>query len=47
MITVATYGLFDLVFAQGPPKFTINLTGSEEVLQIQTNATDTNTAVKV
>jgi hypothetical protein len=40
-ITVATYGLIDLVFAQGPPKFTINLTGSEEVPPVQTNATGT------
>jgi hypothetical protein len=41
MITVATYGFFDSVFAQGPPKFTINLTGSEEVPPVQTNATGT------
>jgi hypothetical protein len=41
MITVATYGLLDLVFAQGPPKFMINLTGSEEVPPVQTNATGT------
>ena len=41
MITVASYGLIDLVFAQGPPKFTINLTGSEEVPPVQTNATGT------
>ena len=41
MITGTTYGLIDLVFAQGPPKFTINLTGSEEVPPVQTNATGT------
>jgi CHRD domain-containing protein len=41
MITGATYGLIDLVFAQGPPKFTINLTGSEEVPAVQTNAAGT------
>jgi hypothetical protein len=40
-ITVATYGVIDSVFAQGPPKFTINLTGSEEVPPVQTNATGT------
>jgi hypothetical protein len=37
-ITLVTYGL---VFAQGPPKFSINLTGSEEVPPVQTNATGT------
>ena len=41
LITGTTYGLIDLVFAQGPPKFTINLTGSEEVPPVQTNATGT------
>ena len=40
-IIVATYGLIDSVFAQGPPKFTINLTGSEEAPPVQTNATGT------
>ena len=40
-ITVAAYGLIDSVFAQGPPKFTINLTGGEEVPPVQTNATGT------
>ena len=41
MTIVAAYGSIDLVFAQGPPKFTINLTGSEEVPPVQTNATGT------
>ena len=41
MITAATYGLIDLAFAQGAPKFKINLTGSEEVPPVQTNATGT------
>ena len=34
-----TYGLTEPVFAQGPPKFVINLTGSEEVPPVQTKAT--------
>lgn len=38
-ITVATYGLIDLVFARGESKFMINLTGSEEVPPVQTNVT--------
>ena len=32
-------GLTSLVFAQGPPTITINLTGSEEVPPVQTEAT--------
>jgi hypothetical protein len=39
MITAPTFGLTELVFAQGAPKFVINLTGSEEVPPVQTNAT--------
>jgi CHRD domain len=38
MITVATLGYADLVLAQGPAKFGFNLTGSEEVPPVQTNA---------
>jgi hypothetical protein len=41
LITGTTYRLIELVFALGPPKFTINLTGSEEVPPVQTNATGT------
>jgi hypothetical protein len=41
MTIVTAYGSIDLVFAQGPPKFAINLTGSEEVPPVQTNATGT------
>src|SRR5918994_3701546 len=39
MITAATLGLADLVMAQGPAKFGFNLTGSEEVPPVETNAT--------
>jgi hypothetical protein len=39
MITTVTHDLTDLVFAQGQTKFEFNLTGSEEVPPIQTNAT--------
>jgi hypothetical protein len=46
MITITTNGLISLVFAQGSPTITIkltgitlNLTGSEEVPPVQTNAT--------
>ena len=39
MITATTSGLTELVFAQGPPKIVINLTGSEEVPPVQTEAT--------
>ena len=39
MITAATLGLADSVFAQGPAKFGFNLTGSQEVPPVQTNAT--------
>jgi hypothetical protein len=38
MITVTTNGLTNS-FAQGPPKFVINLSGSEEVPPVQTEAT--------
>ncbi len=38
-ITATTNGLTNLVFAQGPPKIVINLTGSEEVPPVQTKAT--------
>jgi hypothetical protein len=41
MTIIAAYGSIDLVFALGPPKFTINLTGIEEVPPVQTNATGT------
>jgi CHRD domain len=39
MITAATYGLTNMVFAQGAAKFGFNLTGSEEVPPVQTDAT--------
>ena len=39
VITASTYGLTELVFAQAVPKFVINLTGSEEVPPVQTQAT--------
>jgi len=39
MITATTNGLTELVFAQGPPKVVINLTGSREVPPVQTEAT--------
>jgi hypothetical protein len=39
MITAATLGLTDLVTAQGQAKFGFNLTGTEEVPPVQTNAT--------
>ena len=39
MITAAMLGLTDLAFAQGGAKFGFNLTGSEEVPPVQTNAT--------
>ena len=38
MITATTSGLTELVFAQGPSKIVINLTGSEEVPPVQTEA---------
>jgi len=42
MITTVTHDLTDLVFAQGgQTKFEFNLTGSEEVPPVQTNATGT------
>jgi CHRD domain len=39
IITAAALGSTDLVLAQGPAKFGFNLTGSEEVPPVQTNAT--------
>jgi hypothetical protein len=39
MITSTTYGLTNSVLAQGPPRVVINLTGSEEVPPVQTEAT--------
>ena len=41
MITAVTQDLTDLVLAQGQTKFGFNLTGSEEVPPVQTNATGT------
>src|ERR671916_473706 len=38
-LTLSSNGLTSLVFAQGPPTITINLTGSEEVPPVQTEAT--------
>ena len=38
-ITAAIHGSTNLVFAQGAAKFGFNLTGSEEVPPVQTNAT--------
>jgi hypothetical protein len=39
LITATTHGLTDFVFAQGQAKFGFNLTGSEEVPPVETNAT--------
>jgi hypothetical protein len=39
IITATTYGLTNMVFAQGPPTIAVNLTGSEEVPPVQTEAT--------
>jgi len=39
MVTAATYGVTNTVFAQGPSKITCPLTGSEEVPPVQTEAT--------
>jgi hypothetical protein len=39
LVTTATHGLIDFVFAQGQAKFGFNLTGSEEVPPVETNAT--------
>jgi hypothetical protein len=39
VMTVTTTGLTSLVFAQGPPTIAVNLTGSEEVPPVQTEAT--------
>jgi CHRD domain len=39
LITATTHGLTDYVFAHGPAKFGFNLTGSEEVPPVETNAT--------
>src|SRR5918997_7000374 len=38
-LILSSNGLTSLVFAQGPPTITINLTGSEEVPPVQTEAT--------
>jgi hypothetical protein len=38
-ITLSPYGLTSLAFAQGPPTIVVNLTGSEEVPPVQTEAT--------
>ena len=38
-LMLSSNGLTSLVFAQGPPTITINLTGSEEVPPVQTEAT--------
>ena len=38
-LMLSSNGLTGLVFAQGPPTITINLTGSEEVPPVQTEAT--------
>lgn len=40
-ITIVTYGLTNLALAQGPPKFIVNLTGTEEVPPVQINTTGT------
>jgi hypothetical protein len=37
-LTTLTNGLTDLVFAQGPPKITINLSDNDEVPPVQTEA---------
>ena len=39
LITAATHGFTDFVFAQGHAKFGFNLTGSEEVPPVEMNAT--------
>ena len=38
MITAATHGSTNMVFAQGAAKFEFNLTGSEEVPPVQTKS---------
>ena len=38
-LTLSSYGLTSLAFAQGPPTIVVNLTGSEEVPSVQTQAT--------
>jgi hypothetical protein len=38
-LTLSSHGLTNLAFAQGPPTITVNLTGSEEVPPVQTEAT--------
>lgn len=38
-VMITAYGLTELVFGQEVPKFAINLTGSEEVPPVQTEAT--------
>jgi hypothetical protein len=38
-LTLSSYGLTSLASAQGPPTITVNLTGSEEVPPVQTEAT--------
>jgi CHRD domain len=38
-LTLSSYGLTSSVFAQGPPTIKVNLTGSEEVPPVQTEAT--------
>jgi CHRD domain len=38
-LTLSSYSLTSLVFAQGPPPIVVNLTGSEEVPPVQTEAT--------
>jgi CHRD domain len=38
-LALSPYGLTSLAFAQGPPTIVVNLTGSEEVPPVQTEAT--------
>jgi hypothetical protein len=38
-LTLSPFGLTSLAFAQGPPTIVVNLTGSEEVPPVQTEAT--------
>jgi CHRD domain len=39
VLTMSSYGLTSLASAQGPPTIVVNLTGSEEVPPVQTEAT--------
>ena len=38
-VTLSSYGLTNLIFAQGPPTLPVSLSGNEEVPPVQTEAT--------